>query len=103
MTSRGTKRPEGQNVWREKTSGRPNVHGNKTSGRTKRPEGQNVWRFKTSRGKTSGDIQIKNIERNKTTGDTTSFWINFNKQYLQIKNFNNNTLLNNFQVYYSQV
>jgi hypothetical protein len=31
-TSVGTKCPEGQNIQRDKTSGRPNVYGDKTSG-----------------------------------------------------------------------
>ncbi len=51
----GTKRPEEQNVQKDKTLGR-----------TKRPEGQNVRKVKTS-------------------GDKTPFWLTFNTDYTHYK------------------
>jgi hypothetical protein len=90
----GTKRPEEQNVRRDKKSKTKRPEGQMSSG-TKRPEDQTFVETKRP------DIHIKDVRRDKTSGDKTSFWINFNVQYLHIKNYNNNILLNSFQVYYS--
>jgi hypothetical protein len=79
-----------------------NVRRDKTSRRTKLPEDQMSVGTKHSEGKKSGDIQTykKNIRRDKTSRDKTSFWLIFNT-YAHIKNFNNNTILNSFHVYNS--
>jgi hypothetical protein len=50
--STGTKCPEGQNIWGDKTSGRQNVLGDKTSGGTKRLETY---------------VHIKNFRRDKSS------------------------------------
>jgi hypothetical protein len=63
----------GHNVWRDKTLRRTEHPVGQNVQKTKRPVGHNVWRDKTSR-----DIRIKkHPDRDKMSGDNTSFWLIF--------------------------
>jgi hypothetical protein len=44
----GTKRPQGQNVWKDKMSGGTKHPSGQNVRKTKHPAGQNIWRDKTS-------------------------------------------------------